>query len=68
MFHELTLRTYGPRQLLGAKDGQFVVTDDNGDWLGRWDTYGDAEAHQGEVEAEDPEACLEIYDLAEEAM
>ena len=33
--------------------------------LGRWDTYGDAEAHLGEHQAMDPEADLEIYDLAE---
>lgn len=51
--------------LLGVSTGRFVVVDDNGNWLGRWDSYDDAEAHKGEHQAMDPEADLEVYDLDE---
>lgn len=49
---------------LGTPSGRFVVTNDDGIWLGRWDTLGDAEAHLGEHIAMDPEADLTIIDLA----
>ena len=65
---ELPLKLVGPRQLLGNPHGRFVVSNDDGDWLGRWDTLGDAEAHAGEHKAMDREATLWVYDLAEEAM
>ena len=51
--------------ILGNPAGRFVVSDDDGNWLGRWDSYGDAEAHKGEHCAMDPEAILHIDDLAE---
>ena len=51
--------------MLGVSTGRFVVVDGDGNWLGRWDNYGDAEAHKGEHQAMDPEADLEVYDLSE---
>lgn len=51
--------------LLGTPFGRFLVIDHSDDsTLGRWDSYADADAHVGEHVAMDPEADLEIYDLA----
>jgi len=51
--------------LLGTPSGRFLVIDHSDDsTLGRWDSYADAEAHVGEHVAMDPEADLEIHDLA----
>ena len=52
-------------RLLGVPAGRYLVSDlELGVDLGRWDSYSDAEAHLGEHAAMDPEADLEITDLA----
>ena len=52
--------------ILGTPAGRYLVIDHSDDSaLGRWDSYWDADAHVGEHQAMDPEADLEICDLAE---
>ena len=57
--------TQSHNSLLGTPSGRYLVVDSSiGRDLGRWDSYGDAEAHVGEHCAMDPEADLDIVDLA----
>lgn len=48
------------KQCLGTGGDWWLVNDATDEVIGRWDTHGDAYAHQGEHQAMDPEASLTV--------
>ena len=47
---------------VGFPGGPWLVASSE-ETIGTWHTQADAEAHAGEVRAEDPEACLSVYHI-----